>query len=245
LQFCRYLPMLAARARVILQVPRPLLRLLSGLDGISQIVASDEPPPRFDGWTPMMSLPFAFRTTLATIPAAVPYLNADPDRSASWSERLNTLPGRKVGLVWAGSRQRGAQAMDQRRSLALRYFVPIAAVPGICLISLQKGEAATQTQTPPDGMVLYDWTDELDDFADTAALVDALDLVISVDTSVVHLAGALGKPVWVLNRYDQCWRWLRGRTDSPWYPSARLFRQRTPGDWSGVMSDVVEALRAD
>jgi ADP-heptose:LPS heptosyltransferase len=108
---------------------------------------------------------------------------------------------------------------------------------------LQKGDAAEQAKTPPDGMVLHDWTAELDDFADTAALVEALDLVISVDTSVVHLAGALGKPVWVLNRFDQCWRWLRDRTDSPWYASARLFRQPAPGDWSSVMRDVVAALR--
>ncbi len=124
--------------------------------------------------------------------------------------------------------------------MALADFAPLAAVPDLSLISLQKGDAAAQA--PPEGMRLHDWTDELNDYADTAALVQALDLVISVDTSVVHLAGALGRPVWVLNRYDQCWRWLRGRTDSPWYPTARLFRQAAPGDWAGVMRDVVMAL---
>jgi hypothetical protein len=190
-----------------------------------------------------MSLPMAFRTTLETVPATIPYLRADPERTAAWCDRLAGLSGRKVGLVWAGSpfsMQPRAQAMDRRRSMALEGFGPLAAVPGICWISLQKGEAAAQVS--PAGMVLHDWTGELDDYADTAALVEALDLVISVDTSVVHLAGALGKPVWVLNRYDQCWRWLRDRTDSPWYPTARLFRQRTPGDWAGVIRDVMDAL---
>ncbi len=243
IQFCRYVPMLAEHAKVILDVPRPLARLFSGLDGVDRIITGDDPLPQFDAWIPMMSLPFAFHTTLATIPAAIPYLRVDADRAAAWRIRLAGLPGRKVGLVWAGSpfsQQPRAQAMDRRRSITLRHYAPLASIPGLCLISLQKGEAASQT--PPDGMILQDWTAELNDYADTAALVDGLDLIISVDTSVVHLAGALGKQVWVLNRYDQCWRWLRGRTDSPWYPSARLFRQQSPGDWSGVIHDVVEAL---
>jgi tetratricopeptide (TPR) repeat protein len=246
LQFCRYVPMLAEFAKVILDVPRSLRRLLSGLDGGPRIISDDEPLPPFDAWIPVMSLPLAFHTTLATIPARIPYLSADPERVAAWRLRLAALSGRKVGLVWAGSPfslQPRAQAMDRRRSVALAHYGPLAAVPDIRWVSLQKGDAAAQARTPPAGMVLHDWTDELDDYADTAALVEALDLVISVDTSVVHLAGALGKPVWVLNRYDQCWRWLRGRTDSPWYPSARLFRQRSPGDWSGVISEVVAALR--
>jgi hypothetical protein len=246
IQFCRYVPMLAAIATVVLDVPRPLLRLLAGLEGVTRIVTDDDPPPRFDAWIPMMSLPLAFRTTLETVPAAIPYLHADPERTAGWRRRLAALPGWKVGLVWAGSpfsQQPRAQAMDRRRSVTLRHYAPLASVPGLCLISLQKGDTAAQARTPPDGMVLHDWTKELDDYADTAALVEALDLIISVDTSVVHLAGALGKPVWVLNRYDQCWRWLRGRTDTPWYPTARLFRQQSPGDWSGVIREVVEALR--
>jgi hypothetical protein len=134
--------------------------------------------------------------------------------------------------------------VDQRRSMTLADFAPLANVPDICLISLQVGEPAAQARTPPAGMTLHDWTNELTDFADTAALVEALDLVVSVDTSVVHLAGALGKPIWVLNRFDQCWRWLTGRTDSPWYPSARLFQQRTPGDWIGPIGAVAEALRS-
>jgi tetratricopeptide (TPR) repeat protein len=247
IQFCRYVPMLAARATVILDVPAPLRRLLSGVEGVTRVVATGDPLPPFDTWIPMMSLPLAFRTTLETIPAAIPYLHADPERSAEWKRRLAALPGRKIGLVWAGAPRHAdphSKAVDRRRSITLRHYAPFAAIPGVSLISLQKGEAAAQARTPPGGMVLHDWTDELLDFADTAALIEALDLVISVDTSVAHLAGALGKPVWVLNRYDLCWRWLRDRSDSPWYPSARLFQQRTPGDWSGVIDEVAAALLA-
>jgi tetratricopeptide (TPR) repeat protein len=247
LQFCRYVPMLAARASVMLEVPRPLVRLLSGLKGLSGIVATGDPLPAFDRWTSMMSLPKVFGTTLATIPADIPYLHADPAEVDAWRRRLTALAGRKVGLVWAGSprpEDPRSNAVDRRRSMTLADFAPLANVPDICLISLQVGEPAAQARTPPAGMTLHDWTNELTDFADTAALVEALDLVVSVDTSVVHLAGALGKPIWVLNRFDQCWRWLTGRTDSPWYPSARLFQQRTPGDWIGPIGAVAEALRS-
>jgi hypothetical protein len=132
---------------------------------------------------------------------------------------------------------------DRRRSTTLEQFGPLGLVPGVSLVSLQKGPAAAQTKTSSPGLTIADWTEELDDFADTAALIDNLDLVISVDTSVVHLTGALGKPVWVLNRFDACWRWLRARSDSPWYPTARLFRQPSQGDWASVINDVVAALR--
>jgi tetratricopeptide (TPR) repeat protein len=246
LHFCRYLPLLAARATVILGVPWPLTRLLGGLEGVSQIVVTGGKLPPFDAWIPMMSLPLAFRTTLETIPAGVPYLHADPEQESVWRRRLAALPGRKIGLVWAGAPRPGeprSTAVDRRRSMALQHFAPLAGIPGLCFVSLQKGEPGAQTKTPPDGLVLHDWTDELNNFADTAALIEALDLVISVDTSVAHLAGAMGKPVWILNRYDHCWRWLRNRTDSPWYPTARLFRQPTPGDWASVIDDVAKALR--
>jgi tetratricopeptide (TPR) repeat protein len=246
LQLCRYLPLLAGRARVVARVQRPLVRLLRTLRGVADVAAADDPLPAFDAWIPMMSLPLAFRSTLATIPADVPYLFADLERNTGWWRRLGSLPGRKVGLVWAGSPLRGlprAEAMDRRRSITLAHYAPLAEIDGVCFVSLQKGDAAGQARVPPPGMTLHDWSDELDDFADTAALVQALDLVITVDTAVAHLAGALGKPVWILNRYDQCWRWLRGRDDSPWYPTARLFRQRAPGEWGGVIEEVVRALR--
>jgi len=234
LQFCRYVPMLAAIANVVLVVPKPLTRLLSGMARIGTTET------KFDAWIPMMSLPLAFG---AAIPNATPYLHADPERTAVWRERLRPLHGRKIGLVWAGSPRTddpGSRLLDRRRSIPLETYAPLASVTGISLISLQKGAPAAQA---PPGMVLHDWTGELDDFADTAALIEALDLVISVDTSVAHLAGALGKPVWILNRNDQCWRWLNGRTDSPWYPSARLFRQPAMGDWASVIHEVTAALR--
>jgi Flp pilus assembly protein TadD len=245
LQFCRYLPMLAAIARIVLVVPEPLTRLMARSYSDIAILRPGQDAPRVDAWVPMMSLPLAFRTTIATIPVTIPYLRADPEPSAAWRQRLNTLPGRKVGLVWSGSPRPDdltSHLIDQRRSMTLQQCAPLGPVPGVTLISLQKGPAAAQARTPPAGMVLHDWADELDDFADTAALIEALDLVIAVDTSVAHLAGALGKPVWVLNRYDQCWRWLHDRTDSPWYPSARLFRQTSPGDWTGVVTSVAAAL---
>jgi hypothetical protein len=192
----------------------------------------------------MMSLPLAVGTTLETIPSDVPYLRADAGAAAVWRNRLAALPGVRIGLVWAGNPRSfnpTAAEVDRRRSIAMARFAPLAAVPGVVLISLQKDAAAAQARTPPAGMVIHDWTDELGDFADTAALIEALDLVIGVDTSVVHLAGALGKPVWILNRHDACWRWLRGRADTPWYPTARLFRQRRAGDWDTVIAEVCQA----
>ena len=146
----------------------------------------------------------------------------------------------------AASRAHSAdlQAIDRRRSVSLATFAPLADLPGILLVSLQKGEPARQARQAPGGLRLYDPTHLLDDFADTAALVAALDIVISVDTSVVHLAGGLGRPVWVLNRFDSCWRWLQNRTGSPWYPSARLFQQKAPGAWAEVMTEVAAALRS-
>jgi hypothetical protein len=245
LQFCRYVPLVAARARVLLEVPRPLLRLLSGLEGVEQIVAEGDKLPSFDFCAPLMSLPHVFGTELETIPARTPYLAAPPARVAAWRERLAALPRRRIGLVWAGNprpHQPEANAVDRRRSTSLDRFAPLAEVPGVSFVSLQKGAAAVQSRTPPSGMVVHDWTEELVDFAETAALVEALDLVISVDTSVVHLVGALGKEIWMLNRFDGCWRWLLDRTDSPWYPTLRQFRQRRPGDWDGVISDIRDAL---
>jgi hypothetical protein len=185
-----------------------------------------------------MSLPLAFGTRLRTIPAHTPYLRANPFQVAAWRERLAELDGVKVGLVWAGSAWAHIPAagwVDRRRSLRLQQLAELGGVESVTLVSLQKGEPAHQTQDPPEGMTLVDWTDELRDFADTAALVEALDLVVNVDTSVVRLADALGKPVWVLNRHDRCWRWLRDREDTPWYPTMRLFTQPGPGDWASVI----------
>lgn len=246
IQFCRFVPLVAARAKVVLEVPRPLLRLLSSLPGSSQIIAQGQERPPFDLHCPLMSLPLALGTVLETIPNEVPYLAANPADVPAWRQRMSGLTGLRVGIVWAGNPwtfDAGMRAVDQRRSCTLAQFAPLAAIPGIDLISLQKGAPAAQARTPPHGMVVRDWTEHMHDFADTAALIEALDLVIGVDTSVVHVAGALGKPVWVLSRFDACWRWLIDREDSPWYPTARIFRQPQPGDWTSVMSRVAGELR--
>ena len=247
LQFCRYAPAVAAKgATVILEVPAPLKSLLRTLPGVEQVVSEYDPSRPFDFHCPLMSLPLAFGTRLETIPAPVPYLWANPFRAAAWRERLAKFGGIKVGLVWAGSARlgnRGALLIDRRRSMRLQQVWPFGAIDGVTLVSLQKGEPASQTRPPPPGLALHDWTDELADFAETAALVAALDLVITVDTSVAHLAGALGRPVWVLNRHDRCWRWLLDREDTPWYPTMRLFTQPSPGDWASVVRRVSGELR--
>ena len=242
LQFCRYVPEVAARgAAVVLKVPDALRDLLKSLSGVARVTGEDGDVALVDFHCPLMSLPHAFGTRLETIPAQVPYLAADPGRVARWRERLGKHDGLKIGRVWAG--QPGADRVDERRSMPLEWMLDLGTVPGVTLVSLQKGEAVRQARAPGMGERLIDWTDELADFADTAALVAALDLVISVDTSVAHLAGGMAKPVWVLNRFDRCWRWLRDRHDSPWYPTMRLFTQPRPGDWASVLSDVVAELR--
>ncbi|MDR3517694.1 MAG: tetratricopeptide repeat protein [Azospirillaceae bacterium] len=248
LQFVRYAPLVAARgARIVLRVPKPLIRLLKTVPGISEIIGQDEAPPPFDYHQSLMSLPGIFGTDIDTIPATIPYFRADPAITARWQTRLSALPGLNVGLVWAGNPRRhdfAATLVDQRRSIALEHFAPLATIPGIQWISLQKGPGARRSGTPPGGLMLHDWMDEIDDFADTAALIEALDLVVTVDTSVAHLAGALGKPVWILSRYDGCWRWLLNRDDTPWYPTARLFRQDRPHDWDRVIDRVRDHLAA-
>ena len=155
--------------------------------------------------------------------------------------------GRRIGLVWAGkSRPWDAiqVAGDQRRSVRLATLAPLASVPGCDFVSLQFGDPGEQGENPPAGMVLHDFTKEMSTFADTAALIENLDLVISVDTSTAHLAGAMGKPVWLLNRFDTCWRWMLDRDDSPWYPTMRIFRQPESGDWASVVRSVAVALHA-
>jgi tetratricopeptide (TPR) repeat protein len=246
LHFCRYAKLAAARgARVVLSVQDPLRRLLRTLGAGIEVIGSDEQPDAFDYHCPMMSLPLALRTTLETIPGMPRYLAADAAAVVAWRERLAGLDGLRVGLCWSGNAlgaNRSTPTLDRRRAVALAQLAPLAGVAGVQFVSLQKGDGAAQIAAPPAGMVVHDWTDALHDFADTAALIEALDLVITVDTSVAHVAGALGKTVWILNRFDGCWRWLLERDDSPWYPSARLFRQPAPGDWDSVIAAVTTAL---
>jgi Flp pilus assembly protein TadD len=243
LQFCRYVALAKAKGlRILLEVQPPLRRLMETLAGCERVIARGDPLPSFDLHCPLLSLPHLLGThELADIPATIPYVHADTKEAALWAARIAALPGEglRVGLVWAGAPRRESPvqaAFDRRRSLPLPMLAPILALAGIRFFSLQKGVLASPG--------LVDFMAEMRDFADTAALVANLDLVISVDTSVAHLAGALGKPVWLLNRFDTDWRWLMEGEETPWYPTMRLFRQRSSGDWAGVIGEVVEALEA-
>lgn len=244
LQFCRYATVAAAvGGRVILLAPTELKRLLLTVPGVAQVVDDPAALPPHDCHLPLISMARLVGTRLDSIPPHIPYLRADAAEVEHWQAHLAPLKGLKVGLVWSGAprpHDRDALLMDRRRSLPLARFESLARIPGISLVSLQKGPAAAEA----GGLAITDVTAELHDFADTAALVQALDLVISVDTSVAHLAGALGKPVWVLSRFDACWRWLRNRPDSPWYPSLRVFGQSAPGDWRPVLDAVATQLTA-
>jgi len=254
LQFVRYVSLVTPRARnVILAVPPPLGRLFASSFGSAVTVHSnDGHMPAFDTWCSLMSLPHRFGTTLETIPTALPYLTVKPEDVQRWKARMEheVCPRKlRVGLVWAGNARKetgnlGLINTDARRSMGLRQLGPLARVANVAFFSLQKGEPAAQTKQAPEDMHLIDYTEDLGDFYDTAALVMNLDLVISVDTSVAHLAGALGKPVWLLSRFDGCWRWLDGRTDSPWYPTMRLFRQKQAGKWEPVVAEVERELSA-
>jgi tetratricopeptide (TPR) repeat protein len=230
IQFARYLPLIVARGgRVVLACERPLIPLLAQLPGVS-VVPKNTPLPRFDCWIDQMSLPLAWGTRLDTIPSAGGYLRADPARTAAWRA---TLPGgTKVGLAWAGN---PAHSNDRRRSMPATALQRIVNVPGVHVVNLQVGSRANEIGLP-------DLSPRLTDYAETAALIEALDLVVAVDTSVVHVAGALGKPAWVMLPHAPDWRWLLGRDDSPWYASLRLFRQPAPGDWDAVIAEVVSAL---
>jgi Tfp pilus assembly protein PilF len=240
LQFVRYVPLLAARgARVVLELPRSLARLCAPYRERAQIVLEDEPVPAHDLQCPMASLPLAMRTALDGVPAGAPYLGADPELAAAWARRLGPRTrSRRVGLVWAGNPR---QRSEPRRGVGLAACLPLLGVPGIEWVSLQVGARAADLAELP-GHGIADLSAQLTDFAETAAAIANLDLVISSDTAVAHLAGAMGKPVWILLMFAADWRWLRGRADSPWYPSARLFRQSAPGDWEGVIARVQAAL---
>jgi Flp pilus assembly protein TadD len=245
LQFCRYLPLIDPRHEIIFEVQAPLVDLMRQLPGVD-VIARGETLPDFDAHCSIMSLPFIFGTTLDTIPNQTPYLRAAPVKVARWSKRLEPAKGLRVGLVWAGGARQNRpelEPMNGRRSMTLSALAPLAKAAGVSFVSLQKGPPASEAHAPPPGMTLFDFTAELHDFTDTAALVETLDLVISVDTAVAHLAAAMGKPVWLLNRFDTCWRWLMNRDDSPWYPTLRLFRQPAPGDWSSVTADIAAALQ--
>ena len=241
IQFARYIPMVAARGgRVILQCPPGLKRVFSTVAGAEQVLADHEPLPAFDVHTRLLSLPGIFHTDLHSIPANVPYLHPEPELVEQWRHRIAAEPpALKVGLSWAGN---PTHPQDHHRSIPLASFAPLAQAPGVRFYSLQKVDSARQAQSPPPGMKLTDWTADLRDFADTAALAQNLDLVITVDSAVAHLVGALGLRVWVLVQHIPDWRWLLERSDSPWYPTMRLFRQSKRYDWATTIAQVAGEL---
>ena len=241
IQFARYLPLLVQRgARIFLECPRPLVSLLQTLPGVEQVIARGETLPPVDWQCALLSLPYRLRTTLDSIPTNVPYLHSRTDGPQLPSSALATT-GRqlRVGLVRAGNPD---HQNDARRSISLEILQPLLANPEIAFYSLQPQPMATAGPTAKADHGLIDLSTLITDYADTAALIRQLDLVISVDTSVAHLAGALGQPVWLLLPYAPDWRWLTQRSDSPWYPGMRLFRQPVAGDWNSVIREVGENL---
>ena len=249
LQFCRYAPLVAAHGgRVVLEVQPRLPRLIRTLPGIAEILGQGQRLPGFDLHCPLMSLPRAFQTTQQTIPGETPYLRAEPALVQRWRQRLvdreTKADSIKIGVVWRGS---AANSRDSRRSLSATSLAPLSAIPDVRLISLQKGNGSDELDALPIGMAIERLGDDFDTgpdaFVDTAAVMMCLDLIISADTSVVHLAGALGRPVWLLNRYVPDWRWQLGQDDSPWYPTLRQFRQERPGDWNAPILAIRDELQ--
>jgi len=239
-QFMRMVPWAKARsgARMILEVNAQTLPLAQRSDGYDEIVVRGSLPPAFDVHCEMMSLPMAMGLKLTDLPGAMPYLSADPQRIAKWRQWLAGLPRPLVALVWAG---RPTHFNDVNRSLTLAQLAPLAR-PDVTFLSIQKGPAEVQASAPPAGMSLVSLSDEISDFEDTAAILSIADLLISVDSSPVHLAGALGRPVWVMLPFVPDWRWLLERHDTPWYPATRLFRQASRGDWGSVMAAMATEL---
>ncbi len=238
IQFVRYLPMAKERgAKIILATYNPLVELMKTAKGCD-VVVSENDSILFDVFCPLMELPRIVQTKADTIPANVPYLHADPSRAARWTDRIS--PDQlNVGIVW------GASPLDKRaqaRSCRLSDFVRLAENPNVRLWGLQKGPAAEQVRQLPPTSPIINLGDEFSDFADTAGAIANMDLVISVDTSVLHLAGALGKPVWALTLFSPDWRWMSGGTTNPWYPTMRMFRQSKAGCWRDVFEKVDQAL---
>jgi tetratricopeptide (TPR) repeat protein len=237
IQFARYIPMLAARgANVIVECHASLRALLQSVRGAARVVPAGLNPPDFDLHAPLMSLPRAFGTRIDTIPAGVPYLSADATKLNAWRARISA-PGSKIGLVWWGNPK-----PDPARSVPLPVLAPLALVPGVTFYSLQKGDVPADAAAVPAGMNFIDVSHEIKDFADTAAAMMCLDLIITIDTAAAHLAGALARPVWTMLPWSPDWRWMLDRADSPWYPTMRLFRQRDRGDWHSVASQVADEL---
>ena len=239
LQFARFLPLAARRgARIIFDCQPELLRLLANFPELATLRTEGSPLPAADFHLPLMSLPHRLGITLATLPAPARYIGAPP---ASAGPPLPRPPGTRlaIGIVWAGRPQ---HTNDHNRSITIEHFLTLCALPGVALYSLQKGPRAGDIAELGAQSLVRDLGPQIKDFADTARLIMQLDVVITIDTAVAHLAGALGRRTFVLLPFTPDWRWLGGREDSPWYPSLRLFRQQAPRDWKGVMQRVRDTL---
>ena len=243
IQFARYIPWAKARCPdIVIACSRELQPVVAQLPGAGLIFDHWSRAPDFAAFCPLSGLPRLAGTTLGTIPAEIPYLHADEAKFAIWAERLwSLLPRgyRRIGIVWAG---RSTHRNDWRRSTRLGTFAPLAALPQVALISLQKGPAQAEIGGYWGHAPLLNLGPEIRDFADTMAIIECLELIVAVDTSVAHLAGAMGKPVWIMLPYAPDWRWLLDRSDSPWYPSARLFRQSADRRWEPVMAEIAADL---
>jgi tetratricopeptide (TPR) repeat protein len=243
IQFIRFgIVLKGLGARVVVLSPQQLMPLLASCSGVDELVGEGEPLPNFDFHLPLMSVARVLKTTVHSIPNEVPYLSPDPDLVRNWRTKLENIAGFRIGINWEG---RGARGASRKRDIPLEHFSALAKLPGVRLISLQKGKA-TDALTNKDRPAVVDFSADLDQdrgaFMDTAAIMANLDLIVSSDTSVPHLAGALAVPVWLALPYVPDWRWLLERTDSPWYPTMRLFRQKQPGDWAGVFAEIQLAL---
>ncbi|MEC9005015.1 MAG: hypothetical protein VX644_16700, partial [Planctomycetota bacterium] len=247
IQFVRYATIFARQgARVIVKAQKSLVKLLEPFQDIDTLVTDDSELPEFDVHVPMLSIPGKLQTTFDNIPTDIPYLQADESLVDQWRERLLPYDGFKVGIVWQGS---PCFETDPQRSIPVEYFFRLAGIPGVRLFSLQKGYGAEQLESRPDNIHVVDFGEDLDGaagpFMDTAAILRNLDLLISSDTSVPHLAGALGVRSWVALSLCPDWRWFLDREDSPWYPTMRLFRQERLGEWDNVFDRIATDLAAE
>lgn len=241
IQCCRYASQAEAQgANVVLEAGAPLVSLLSTLKGNFTVIAQGQPLPPFDFHCPVMSLPLAFKTTVNSIPALIPYIHADPGKQEAWHQRLGGKTTPRIGLAWAGSR---TQENDRNRSISVPLLKPLLQLP-LDFHALQKEIRPEDVEILPGMGRIHLHHEQLNDFSDTAALVQEMDMVIAVDTSVAHLAGAQGKPVWILLPFMPDYRWMLDRADSPWYPTATLFRQPAAGDWPSVIEEVGARLRS-
>jgi hypothetical protein len=245
IQFVRYAPLFSATgANVLVGCKRPLIKLLESCPGINCLLSDGDPLPPYDFYSPLVSVPNVLRTTLDTIPANVPYVFADPVLVAQWREKLASEKGYRIGINWRGQ---GGQGSFRQRDIPLQHFLALTSLPSVQLIPLQKDLSPADSDllaespriTSPDA----DFDTAHGAFMDTAAITMNVDLVITCDTAIAHLAGALGVPVWVALPFVPDWRWLLDRADSPWYPTMRLFRQKSPGDWTGVFQEIRAALQ--